>query len=324
MRRLESKKFLFPVLYLVSPEEKEDLAPGIPYIIGEECDYARLVRLIEYQILFQSCLKTGLEFNWKEILKDNGYAVIQEDCYVGEYSESEKGYAELEGKPLDEYLRYTGALVNMKKLLSLHIIPEWIGDIKESITTNIANSVVYNPYMYNKKLGICCGVTGIGEDKRNLIIIDISGSIPKSISSILVSFAKTLTESFYADLLITGSKSTLYDFNEVKTLDITKVFKDNECDNDQVYFKKLVSQPRSYNTCICFGDGHSPSMAWDNSYNQESRVIPLKEGRDLNKWEISHILSFHTDDTSVAGYATWFTCPDVKIIKKWCKYFKNK
>lgn len=95
--------------------------------------------------------------------------------------------------------------------------------------------------MYNKKLDGMYGEIDLVSN-RNLIIIDISGSIPKAISSTILVLCKNLAENFYADILITGSKSTLYYYENLHELILKPFYKENGIDNDQVWFRKLVSE----------------------------------------------------------------------------------
>jgi len=182
---------------------------------------------------------------------------------------------------------------------------------------------MYNPNLYNKKLDLVVGGIDLSTPDKNLIIIDISGSIPKSISEAILLLSKTMATQFYADLLITGSKSTLYDYTEMDKIDVKKVYRENGTDNDQTYFKNLLAEHNKYNTVICFGDNHSPCMAWSNIYNRKNSSITRAEGKKLNKWEVQNIYSFHTtSNTILSGYCDWFDVSEDRItyMENWVKY----
>jgi hypothetical protein len=49
---------------------------------------------------------------------------------------------------------------------------------------------------------------------------------------------KNLAENFFADILITGSKTTLYDYAELDKLNIDTIYQENGTDNDQIFFIK--------------------------------------------------------------------------------------
>jgi hypothetical protein len=160
---------------------------------------------------------------------------------------------------------------------------------------------------------------------KNLIIIDISGSIPKAVSTTCLALSKSLAETFYADLLITGSKSTLYAYENLYELDVTTIYDENEMDNDQVWFKKLLtSDIKNYKTAIVFGDNHHPGFKWSNTYNVGTIPISDEDGKKMCKWKVDKIISFHTTShNQIAGYARWFDTKDVEYIKDWVKYLNK-
>src|SRR5690606_10154781 len=109
--------------------------------------------------------------------------------------------------------------------------PIWLDTIEEAVHTNIHNFAVFNSNMYNKKLEGMYGSLDLVSPDRNVIIIDISGSIPKGVSSTCLAMAKNLAETFYADLLITGSKSTIYPYETLTELNIDTIYDENGRDN---------------------------------------------------------------------------------------------
>ena len=184
------------------------------------------------------------------------------------------------------------------------------------------NSYIYSNFINNKEVTHVNIQThdSIGSIKKEVIlVIDISGSIPESISKAILLLSKTMSSLFYSDLLITGSKSTLYDYSAVESLDVKTVYRENGKDNDQTYFKNLVSEYRKYNTVIVFGDNHSPSMSWHNTYNKGG-YIERKDGKKINKWEVKKIISFHTtSSTTLAGYADWFETENIEYKENWVR-----
>ena len=96
-----------------------------------------------------------------------------------------------------------------------------------------------------------------------------------------------MAESFYADLLITGSKSTLYPYENLHELNVTTIYEENGMDNDQIYFKNLVTtDAKNYKTAIIFGDNHHPGYTWSNIYNRNSKTISDEDGKKMCKWNI--------------------------------------
>lgn len=340
MKLLESTKFTLPSVYFITDRSLiKDIPPGVPFIFGDKEIEESLVRILEYEVLYQKAIASGYPFNFKKILKDNGYIDIQEFWFSHPvYMEYTSEGIDEDGEPLSdlktlesdkskfkEYIKDSAVYVDIEKLKSLNVFPVWLDVIEKAIHTNIHNFAVFNNNMYNKKLEGMYGSIDLVSPSKNLIVIDISGSIPKGVSSTCLALAKNLTESFYADLMITGSKTTLYTYETLHELNIDRIYDENGMDNDQVWFKKLVtSEEKHYKTAIVFGDNHSPCYAWGNSYNQGSRTISREDGKKMCKWKVEKVISFHTNNGSrgefLAGYADWFTPDEVEHIKDWVKY----
>lgn len=336
MKLLESTKVQLPKIFFVSDRKDIEKIPiGIPFIFGDLEAENYLVRLLEYEVLYQSALKSGYPFNFRQILEDNGYSLkqfeYQDPLYLDYKTEGldgetfDTGSAEHPGEGIREYVKDSAAYVDIEKLKELNVFPLWLNDVEKAILTNIHNFSVFNNNMYNKKLEGMYGSLEFTSPKRNLIIIDISGSIPKAVSSTTLALAKNLSETFYADLLITGSKSTLYQYEELYKLNVETIYEENEMDNDQAWFKKLVTQEeKHYKTAIVFGDNHSPCYAWKNKFNKGCKSISREDGKKLCKWKIEKLISFHTSSSTInAGYADWFTPTETQYISDWVKYLNK-
>lgn len=337
---LESKKFEIPKLFFVT--EKEDLKElplGVPFIFGDIYLEEYIVRLLEYEVLYQQAVKSGYPFNFKKILRDNGYDDITDFHYgssvymdivtEGIYNEKFEleELEELNRHKSDDFKRFvkdSSCYVNVEKIKALNVFPIWLDTIEKAITTNIHNFAVFNNNMYNKKLEGMYGALELSSPPRNLIIIDISGSIPRAVSSTCLTLAKSLSETFYADLMITGSKTTLYPYEEIYTLDVSRVYDENGMDNDQVYFKKLLtSEKRIYKTAIVFGDNDEMGHNWSNQYNKKTKTISNIDGKKLCKWDIDHLISFHTKGIEhLAGYSRWFSPKSEERIANWIDYLQ--
>jgi len=323
MKLLQSNKVSLPILYLVENESELLKLPfGVPYIRNSMKDEKDIIRLLEFEVLLRSAINTGLPFKWRDILYANGFgkniSTTASESKVCKHTGDEE---ELMGESVYEYIESSLYIVDIEYLKNLHIIPTWFTDIETAVKENIMNSILYNPSLYNKKLDLCSGSVELTSPEKNLIIIDISSSIPKAISKAVLLLAKTMASQFYADLLITGSKSTLYDYTEMDKLDVTKIYDENEMDNDQVHFVKLISTYRKYNTVISFGDNDNPGHCWGNTYNSGTKTISLEEGKKLNKWDVNRIYSFHTKSSKIiTAYAEWFSTEDITYMDKWVTY----
>lgn len=318
MKLVQSSRVTLPTLYLVENEEELLKLPiGIPYVRADIKDYKDIVQLLEWEVLLKAALATKLPFKWSSILKENGFTHPNVKTKVFKTSEEE----DEEISELEDYIEYTSYVVDVEYLKNLKILPTWFTDIEAAVKENIMNSILYNPSLYNKKLDLCSGDVELTTPEKNLIIIDISSSIPVAISKAVLLLSKTMASQFYADLLITGSKSTLYDYSEMDKLDVTTIYTENEMDNDQEYFIKLISEYRKYNTAIVFGDEDYPGMRWSNTFNKNTKTISVEEGKEINKWDVNRIYSFHTcTDKNIAAYGRWFSTEDVTYMKNWVKY----
>lgn len=335
MKILKSKKLDIPRVFFVTDRaEIKDLPVGVPFIYGDPSIEKYIIRILEYEVLYQEALRSGYPFDFKQILKDNGYKDTiphhySKPAYI-DYKESdaikdssdwdidETKALDREGTALKEYVRDNAVYVNIEKLKELNVFPVWLEDIEKAVNTNIHNFASFNENMYNKKLEGMYGGLELRSPSKNLIIIDISGSIPKGVSSTCLALSKNLAEAFYADLLITGTISTLYPYEEIKDLDINTIYKTNGMGNEQKYFKNLVtSDSRKYNTVIAFGDNHHPGYNWSNGDGK----ISDSDGKKLCQWEVKKLISFHTtSEYEIAGYSRWFDPDHVQKVKDWVKY----
>ena len=342
MELLTSKKFKLPVLYFISDRaEIKTLPIGVPFIFADEGTKSHIIQILEFEILYQKALASGLPFNFKQILIEAGYKDLKDywwnhtvyiDYATGD-GVGEEGL-EWETKSISEddtlfkqFIKDSTVYVDVKKIKGLNLFPIWLDKIEDAISTNIHNFAVYNPNMYNKKLDGMYGSLDLVSPDRNLIIIDISGSIPKAVSTTCLALGKNLAESFYTDLLITGSKSTLYSYENLHELNVNTIYEENEMDNDQVWFKKLVTgDVKHYKSAVIFGDNHHPGAPWNNRYNKNTSTISDADGKKMCKWKVDKIISFHTTSGSqLAGYGRWFDTPkgEIEYIKDWLTYLNR-
>ena len=333
MKLIKSQKLKLPDIFFISDRsEIKDLPKGMPFIYGD--NEQLIVRILEYEILMQAALRTGLRLNFAKILKDNGYDSvsywysnpeefkIKTKDDVKQHEDGSWGFHSETELTIKDYIKDNAVYVSPEVLKELNIIPTWGFNIQSILHTNIFNYANYDYNLYNKKHDLVCGDMTYSTPKRNLISIDISSSIPKGASAFVLSMCKNLAENFFADILITGSKTTLYDYTELDKLNIDTIYQENGTDNDQIFFIKTVSVEKDYNTCIIFGDNHNPGQAWNNIYNNKTRSISLEEGREINKFRVDKLICFHTSNNrEIPGYATWFKPSEIEHIENWVKYF---
>lgn len=332
MELLTSKKFKIPdAIFITDRNEISEIPKGTPYLWGDEEDKEYFIRLLEYEVLYRRCMQSGLPFNWKKILEDNGYTPeYVEDGHplYFDYNESEEGFEECEEdelEPLDftgevfkRYMNDCTAIIDMQKIRDLNLFPVMLEVLDDAILTNIHNFLLWNPHMYSKKLDYVSGGFELTAPARNLIICDVSSTMTKGIATSTLLMSKSHGESFYADILVTGARTILYPYEILHTLDVDRVYEECGQSNEGDMFKALVMQPRKYGNAIVYGDNDHPG-------GYSTRKISDEDGKKLCKWEINKLISFHKDSNiELAGYSRWFSPKETEKISDWCKYLNKE
>ena len=336
MELITSKKFELPVLYFISDrEEIKNIPIGVPFVYGNKRDKSRFRRMLEYEVIWNRAVKSGFPFDFKKLLYDAGFRNVKfhsfcDNIYVdhkntGDYDidsidKPEKQIYEGKNTSLfEEFVEDCSAYVDMKVLKELKVFPTWLTEVEEAIETNVHNFALYNPYMYNKKLDGMYGAIDMQSPNKNLIVIDISASIPRAVGTTCLMLSKHLVESFYADLMVTGTKTFLFPYEEIKDLDVKGMYNEFGCGNESKMYRALVTgDPKKYTTAIVFGDNHSPCDAWTGG------TIGRDDAKKVCTWSVEKMISLHTcSDTRRAGYGDFFDVKEVTHIKDWVKYIKS-
>lgn len=333
MKLLKSNRLKLPVVYFITDKSQiKEIPFGLPFILGKKEHEKNYIRMLEFEILWQSCVKTGFKLNFSRLLEKHSFSTkrfkhcddfldeIHISTFNKEENTSDPDMSYDTSGTIHDFIEDTSYYVDIEVLKNLKIFPIWFDDIEQAVRTNITSFLSYNFSAYNKKLEMVCGDVSLVSPKKNLIIIDISSSIPRACSSTTLSLAHFFAETFYADLLITGSRTILYEYERIHELDIETIYKECGMSNEQRDFLKLVTEiERQYDTVICFGDDHHPGHDW--AYKDSK--ITYEDGKKLCKWTVNKIISLHTNDhKSIAGYARWFNCENVQHIENWVKDLK--
>jgi len=303
--KIISRKVELPPIFLV--EDKEDfekLPKGLPYIIGTKSELSFITIFLEFQILYKSCQRTGIPVKWLDCLKRIGYNINGIKNYKlhsgGIYGEGGGDRPEI---TMDEFVE-DQYFVDFDKLSDLKILPKWLEDLKSAIQTNIIDEVQFDPLAFNKQLGLNIGYGNVKHNMKNLLILDVSGSIPKSIVVSITNLAKLMSKKFFADILITSGKSVLIDYEDVPTSDIIEIARLSGYSNESIMFKEIIGKYKEYNTVISFGDDDSPGV------EKEDKLCNFK---------VETLYSLHTQKTSdnITGYARCFDPKETHKVKDW-------
>jgi len=304
--RIVSKKIELPPIFLVENEEDFKALPkGLPYIIGTQAELNFITIFLEFQVLYKSCMKTGIPINWLDCLKKLGYNKVRdyEISSGGTFEESSNGGgSKIE---IDEFVedRY---FVDFERLSALKILPKWLDDLRSSIETNIIDEVQFDPTAFNKQLGLSIGYGSLKHNMKNLLILDVSGSIPRAVNLTITNLAKLMSKKFYADIIITGGKTVMIEYEKVQESNIIEIAADCGFNNEGEMYKEIVEKEREYNTVISFGDDDSPVHF--------SKIGELKP-----KFKIETLYSLHTnkDSNNVTGYAKYLKANKTILVKDW-------
>tara|TARA_R110000868_G_scaffold214505_2_gene464604 strand:+ start:1495 stop:2448 length:954 start_codon:yes stop_codon:yes gene_type:complete len=308
--KITSKRVQLPDIWLI--EDEADFLElsggnsicGLPFIVGkaEELDFIRIY--LEFQVLMKSCKNTGLSsINWLKCLKRLGYKNLRKYTLSsgGEYYAADSNSAaEI---TIDQFVE-DQYVVNFDELSKLKILPSWMEDLKTAIETNIIDEVTFNAMGFNKQLGMNVGCAEVKNNPRNLLILDISGSIPDGVRLTTIQLSKLMSKKFYADVIFTGGSTKFVSYENMMTIDVKKLTDGISRSNEGEQYNAIVKEHKVYQTAICFGDNDSPSGTVSN-------------------FKIDTLISLHTEAKTggrvqeVVGYGKYLKATNTRKILDW-------
>ena len=305
LQKITSKRVELPTIFLVENEDDFNQLPrGLPYIVGTQKELGFIRVFLEFQVLYRSCMKTKLSINWLKCLEKLGYKNVRTynlssgGTFTGGNPEDN---AQI---PIDSFIE-DQYLVNFDKLTELKVLPTWLDDLRASIETNIIDEVTFDPSSFNKQLGLNIGGATLKHNKKNLLILDVSGSIPDGVVKTITGLAKLMSKKFYADVMVTGGQTYLIEYDDVPNSDFVALAAKAGRNNEGEMYRKIVKEKRDYNTVISFGDDDNPG-AFDRSTECNFTVETLFS---------LHTKGQHTNN--ITGYARWFKPRTTHIVKDW-------
>ena len=308
LQKITSKKVELPPIWLVENEDDFNQLPrGLPYIVGSQKELNFIRVFLEFQVLYRSCMKTNLSINWLKCLEKLGYKNVRTynlssgGTFTGGNPEDN---AQI---PIDSFIE-DQYLVNFDKLTELKVLPTWLDDLKASIETNIIDEVTFDPSSFNKQLGLNIGGATLKHNKKNLLILDVSGSIPDGVVKTITGLAKLMSKKFYADVIVTGGQTYMIEYNDVPNSDFVALAAKAGRNNEGEMYRKIVKEKRDYGTVISFGDDDNPG-SFDRSTSSTECNFTVETLFSL------HTRGKHTDN--ITGYARWFKPRTTKIVKDW-------
>lgn len=255
--------------------------------------------------------------------KSNGYDRGIDGTDVADIAKSTRifsgGGAGIQAKPLDEYVGDLTAEVDLDVLQELELMPKFIGDIMSCIRRNLT-SICWTEG-YNKKRGVPIGNFNGAKEMRNLIILDVSASIPRGISATMIALIDTLRTKVNADLIVTGGESYFWPIEE-QLPSPEKIRNMVTLGNESMMFNEILKTHiagHEYGNVICFGDNDTPNTC---------RLIE-NDQLDMTGTIVHKVWSYHTcSDYYLAGYCKWcekigVKREDINMNNDWVNWIKE-
>lgn len=219
---------------------------------------------------------------------------------------------------IEDYVGDMSSYVNIDVLQRLRLMPAFIGDILDCIRLNVSSGMYWSEG-YNKKRALPVGRYDASGQLPNLVILDVSGSIPRGISATMIALVDTLRSQLTADLIITGSNSRFYPMGE--KLPSPQKIRDmfgygNESED---FFNILANniRGRHYGHVFSFGDYDTPY--YPRFYDDQTMSL---EGT-----RVEHVHHYHTRILDETGYAKWCMKlakkPIVEYDTSWCRVMER-
>ena len=207
--------------------------------------------------------------------------------------------------------------VNVEQLQALGMLPAFMSDVADAIRTNLLTSMQWRDG-WNKRLSCAMGDFSVGTKASNLIILDISGSIPTGISATMLELIDSLRSQAEADLIITGGSS--YYWPASAELPSPEWIRANiNTANEAVMFYQILRERlagRHFGNVISFGDNDCPV--------EFARYEGIADQDDSCAYGITvdRVMHYHTWQERATGYAKWVhqANPDVEAVydTSWC------
>ena len=213
---------------------------------------------------------------------------------------------------IEQYAGDLSAYVNIEVIQSLHLMPQFIGDILDCVRVNLVSANKWSEG-YNKKLGATVGNFNRSSQLPNLIILDVSASIPRGISATMLALIDTLRTQCNAELIITSTCSKYYGLND--KLPTPQKLRDTfGYGNESDMFIDILNTKvagRHFGHVFSFGDYDTPSYRFLRCENTK----------------IEKVHHFHTIKLDSTGYAKWckMVDPDVQeeFDNDWCSVIRR-
>ena len=227
---------------------------------------------------------------------------------------------------IEDYIGDLSSSVDIEVLQKLSLLPQFVGDIADCIKANYSQQMRWTEG-YTKKLGVPLGNfknTGV---LPNLLIIDVSASIPDGVAATMLTLADTLRSNLNAELIITSARSGYYPIGSVlpKPQTLRRYYgRSNESSEFMGILAKHIAG-REFGHVICFGDYDSPSDVSNHVIDGKPIDMTNTRVHELHYYHTAKYLWSGSDQWT--GYGRWVEecCPGVTkhFDTSWCNVMKK-
>lgn len=240
-----------------------------------------------------------------------------------EFTGTEGNHRPKEIVDLRDFMADDMSRVNVEQLQALGMLPAFMSDVADAIRTNLLSSMRWRDG-WNKRLGCALGDFSVGDKAPNLIILDISRSIPSGISSTMLQLIDTLRGQAEADLIVTGGSSYYWPADaELPSPEWIRANIDRN--NEAVMFYRILKERlagRHFGNVISFGDNDAPAKFQYTMAGRENDSCAVGI-------QVDRVMHFHTwRPRTMTGYAEWVHVanPNVEAVydTSWCKMMDGR
>lgn len=223
-----------------------------------------------------------------------------------------------------DYIGDLSSSVDIEALNKLGLLPAFVGKVYDIVKLNRSQSMQWTEG-YNKKRGACIGNFNRQNQLPNLIILDISYSIPDGIAATMITLIATLCANCNAELIITSARSGYYPIGaEIPSPQTIRDYYGRS--NESAEFMAILESKiagREFGHVISFGDDDNPGRIYQHWNRGKQKKI------DLSGTRVHEVHHFHTTCRNTpTGYARWVkeACPNVieHFDTSWCSYANKK
>ena len=351
MRSLNKFGLPLPDILVVETPEEVQMAKNchLPYIVSNQSDetilllalypfFSNKFEWVAWEKILNKLIGTTNWISKQPIVFVPGTAEDEDSSLPsdGEYDENRaadiatdyryfKGTSDntLEEVNLFHYIKDAGDYLNVDVLMNMKFVPNVLCDLRSMITRDIEGFMWSEGY--NKKLGMMMGNFDSKNEERNLLIIDVSGSIPQGISNCMLMLIPTMRARLgHCDLIVTGGQS--YFYKSGSTLPSPKEMRSRiPYSNERDQFANIIESLRGkhYTNVISFGDNDTPEIKggwreimWEPRPFDNESIISVE-----NVWH------YHTSYKQPTGYALWVKRMNPNVVEhidtSWCRLFNE-